>query len=135
MKDSTLSIHHTVHFSSRPQDVYEAYMDAKKQSECTGAETTSDPVIGGLMTAWDGYISAKNIELVPGKKIVQEWTTTDWPAGAGPSRLEITLEKDGKGTLLTMNHTLIPREGDADYDSGWYESYWEPMKKYFSSLK
>jgi uncharacterized protein YndB with AHSA1/START domain len=59
--------------------------------------------------AWDGYISGKNIELVKGKKIVQEWTT-EWPAGYPPSRLEFTLTVKGGGTQLKMVHSRVPAD-------------------------
>jgi activator of HSP90 ATPase len=62
-----------------PDEVYDAFMEAKKHSAFTGSKATSDPKVGGEFTAWDGYISGSNLELVKGKEIVQEWSTTDWP--------------------------------------------------------
>ncbi len=55
-----------------PCDLYEAFMDAEKQSAFAGSKATSNPKVGGKFTAWDGYISSKNLELEKGKKIVQE---------------------------------------------------------------
>jgi len=62
-----------------PVEVYAAFMDAKKHSAFTGSRATCDPRVGGEFTAWGGYISGKNLELEQGKRIVQEWVTTDWP--------------------------------------------------------
>jgi activator of HSP90 ATPase len=53
-------------------------MDPKKHSEFTGSKATGKPRVGSKFTAWDGYITGKNLKLVRGKKIVQEWKTTDW---------------------------------------------------------
>ncbi len=70
---------------AEPEEVYEAFMDAKRHSEFTGSEATCDARVGGSFTAWDGYISGKNIELEKEKKIVQQWIMTDWPEGYPPS--------------------------------------------------
>ena len=66
----------TVH--AEPAEVYEAFIDAKKHSAFTGSKATGDGRIGSKFIAWDGYISGKNIELEPGKRIVQEWVTSEW---------------------------------------------------------
>jgi uncharacterized protein YndB with AHSA1/START domain len=50
-----------------PNEVYDAFMDAKKHSAFTGSKGTCDLRVGGAFTAWDGYISGKNLELEKGK--------------------------------------------------------------------
>ncbi len=64
-----------------PKQVYEAYVDPKKHSEFTDSKATGKPVVGGKFTAWDGYISGKFLELESGKRVVQDWTSTDFPEG------------------------------------------------------
>ena len=115
-----------------PDEVYEVFMDAKKHSEVTGSKATCDPRVGGEFTAWDGYISGKNLDLEKGKKIVQEWITTEWPTGYLPSRLELTFKKVKEGTEISMVHSNVPKEQAKDYEEGWIDFYWEPMKEYFS---
>jgi len=114
-----------------PAEVYEAFVDAKKHSAFTGSKATSDARVGGEFTAWDGYISGKNLLLEKGKRIVQEWTTTEWPAGFPPSRLELTFKKATGGTEILMVHSGVPAELADDVAEGWKEFYWEPLKKYF----
>jgi activator of HSP90 ATPase len=91
--------------------------------------------MGGEVTASDGYIMAKNIELKKGKKIVQEWTTSEWPEGYGPSILEIDLKKVDGGTELIMTHSNVPDEQADDYAEGWMDFYWNPLVKYFQQAK
>ena len=114
-----------------PPEVYEAFVDAKKHSAFTGSKATCDARVGGEFTAWDGYISGKNLLLEKGKRIVQEWTTTEWPAGFPPSRLELTFKKATGGTEILMVHSGVPAELADDVAEGWKEFYWEPLKKYF----
>lgn len=118
-----------------PKEVYDAYVDAEKQSEYTGSIATSDTKVGGEFTAWDGYITGRYLELEPGKKIVQEWTSSDFPEGVSPSRFEINLKETKGGTELTMNHSSVPEEIAEDISQGWKDYYWEPMKKYFKNKK
>ena len=114
-----------------PKQVYEAYVDPKKHGEFTGSKATGKPVVGGKFTAWDEYIYGKFLELEPGKRVVQEWTSTDFPDGYSPSRLELTFCEVPKGTEIVMVHSNVPNEIADDAAEGWKEFYWEPMKKYF----
>jgi activator of HSP90 ATPase len=114
-----------------PDEVYDAFMDSKKHSAFTGSKATCDPRVGGAFTAWDGYISGKNLELETGKKIVQEWSTTDWPDSYPPSTLELAFSKTKGGTELSMIHSNVPAEQAEDLAEGWVEFYWKPLKDYF----
>lgn len=125
------TIRQKVVIPASPIEVYEAFIDAKKHSEFTGSKATCDPRVGGEFTAWDGYISGKNLELEKEKRIVQEWTTTEWPEGFPPSRLELTFTKVRGGTEILMVHSGVPAKLADDIAEGWNEFYWEPLKKYF----
>jgi activator of HSP90 ATPase len=115
-----------------PVEVYEAFMDAEKHSAFTGSRATCDPRVGGEFTAWDGYISGKNLELEKGKRIVQEWVTTDWPKNYPPSRLELNFKAVKEGTEISMIHSEVPAEQADDTKQGWIDFYWEPLKEYFN---
>jgi len=92
---------------------------------------TCDRKVGEKFTAWDGYIFRKNLELVKGKKIVQEWTTTQWPKDYPPSILELSFISKEDGTELIRTHSRVPAEQVESYKQGWIDYYWEPMKEYF----
>jgi activator of HSP90 ATPase len=113
-----------------PNEVYDAFIDAKEHSAFTGSKATCDPRVGGVFTAWDGYISGKNLELEEGKRIVQEWVTTEWPKDYPPSRLELTFKKVKEGTEISMTHSDVPVEQADDIAQGWIDFYWEPLKEY-----
>lgn len=118
-----------------PNEVYYALLDPKKHSEFTGSKATGKAQVDAEFTAWDGYISGKNLELEKGKRIVQEWVTSEWPDGYPPSRLEFTFkEVDGK-TELTMVHSDIPAEQKEELKQGWIDFYWEPLKAYFEKRR
>jgi activator of HSP90 ATPase len=126
------TIKQTVIIPAAPDKVYEAFMNAKVHSEFTGSKATCNPIVGGRFTAWDGYIFGKNLELEKGKKIVQEWKTTEWPKDYRSSRFELILKKVKDGTEVIMVHSKVPEEQAAELAKGWNEFYWTPLKEYFS---
>jgi activator of HSP90 ATPase len=125
-------IEQTVFFQAAPQDIYDALLDPKKHSAFTGSPAATSSRKGATFTAWEGYIIGKNLELVKGKKIVQDWKTTEFPEEYPFSRLELTLTAKRGGTELKMVHSKVPAEQVASYTSGWKSSYWGPLKAYIA---
>jgi activator of HSP90 ATPase len=121
-------------FAASPQEVYSTWMSSKGHSAMTGSSASVSAKVGGKFDAWDGYIHGKNLELEPGKRIVQSWRTSEFSADEPDSRIEITLEPVGKQTKLTLKHTGLPPHG-RQYEQGWEESYFQPMREFFSSHK
>ena len=119
-----------------PQRLYTAWLNADEHTAMTGGNKAMiDPTLGGEHTAWDGYIWGENFELEPFSRIVQSWRSAEFPKGSIDSRLEIRFEKVVGGTKLTLIHSDIPAGQGDDYKSGWDESYFQPMKKYFKPVK
>ena len=131
----TKVIKQKVSIPASPSEVYDAFLDPRKHSEFTGARATCVPKVGGKISAWDGYINGKNLKLVPGKRIVQEWISSDWTDGYPPSTLDLTFAKKGSATELTMVHSDVPASMAADFASGWKEHYWNHLKEYFEQKK
>ena len=115
-----------------PKQVYEAYVDPKKHGEFTGSKATGKPVVGGKFTAWDEYIFGKYLELEIGKRVVQEWSSTDFPKDYPPSKLELTFSEISEGAEITMVHSNVPKKQAGETFEGWTEFYWDPLKEYFS---
>jgi activator of HSP90 ATPase len=112
--------------------VYDAFVTAKTHAAFTNSPATGVARVGGKFTAWDNYISGVNRELVKGKKVVQDWRTTEWPAGAPDSLLTLTFKKVKAGTEIKMVHSNVPAEQADSYRQGWYDYYWNPLKAYFT---
>lgn len=128
-----VSIKQEVEIPAPPAAVYAALVDADKHAEFTGSPATSDPRVGGKMSAWGDYISGEYLQLDPPKRILQTWRTSEWPEGCKDSLLEITLVKSGAGTRLHMLHSKVPADQAPDYEQGWTDYYWEPLRAYFDN--
>jgi uncharacterized protein YndB with AHSA1/START domain len=96
-------------FPVPPEVVYAAWLDAAKHAKMTGAPATCDARVGGRFTAWDGYIEGTILELEPGARIVQAWRTSEFPAEANDSRVELHLREADGGTQLVLAHSEIPK--------------------------
>ena len=100
----------------------------------TGGEAKCSNEVGSAFTTWDGYIFGENIDLKPNHEIIQSWRTSEFNDDDEDSILKISLNELENGTELTLIHRNIP-EGQTQYEQGWKEHYFEPMKNYFESLK
>jgi len=124
------TIKQTVIIPASPEKVYDAYVDPKKRSEFTGYQATGRPVVGGKFTGIDEHIFGKYLELDDEKRVVQEWTSTDYDYG--PSRLELCFNKVPEGTELVIVLSGVPEDQADETADAWTKFYWDPLKKYFS---
>ncbi len=96
----------------------------------TGSPAHATAIVGDSFDAWDGYISGKNLELQPGKRILQSWRGSSYKDSDGDSQIEVNFEPVDGGTRITLNHTNVP-DDQASHEPGWTTHYFEPMKKHF----
>ena len=118
-----------------PAEVYQAWLDSIGHSEMTGGEAEMSDQVGAEVSAWDGYISGRNLELVPGERIVQSWRTSEFGDEHEDSLITIMLQEVGGGTLLTLEHSNVPEEQRSYEEGGWQSNYFEPMAAYFTERK
>lgn len=105
-------------------------MDSQAHSAFTGDEARISRRVGGRFSAFSGYATGVNVELVPDQKIMQTWRASDWPKGA-ESTVSFALAKaKGGKTRLTFTQVGVP---DSFYDEiaqGWRDNYWEPLRNF-----
>jgi uncharacterized protein YndB with AHSA1/START domain len=137
---SAEAIHQEVSFNAPPARVYHVLTDAKQFNRVVQlsaamqtrsisnkpAEISREP--GGAFSAFGGYVTGRQIELVPGQRIVQAWRAGSWEPGAY-SIAKFELSAQGSGTKLVFDHTGFP-QGQAEHlAAGWKGNYWEPLAK------
>ena len=112
------------------EEIYDAWLDSDGHTTMTGSPAHATANVGDAFDAWDGYISGKNLELEPGKRIVQSWRGSSYSDSDGDSQIEVKLEPVEGGTKITLTHTNVP-DDQASHEPGWTTHYFEPMKKHF----
>jgi activator of HSP90 ATPase len=136
------SIHHVTVFKASRKRVYEALTDTKQFDQVTklspemragmslGDKATeiSDEV-GGTFTLFGGHIVGRQVELVPGERIVQAWRVVDWDPGVY-SIAKFELLEQGSGTKVVFDHTGFPKGQAEHLAAGWKAHYWETIEKF-----
>ena len=130
----TKSINQTITFLASPDNVYQLLMDQEKHAAFTGADAEISNDVDGKFCAYDNYCRGYNIELVPGKKIVQAWHFEEdgWPEDHY-SICTFSFVPDGDKTILHFEQTGVPEHKVEDLSGGWKEFYWEPMEAYIKN--
>lgn len=143
------AIHHEILVQGRPERVYAALADARqfdkiidlsgiRQSTMLPADankpTQISPEAGTAFTLFGGFITGRQIELVPNVRIVQAWRAMMWGPGVF-SIAKFELLKQGAATKLVFDHTGFPKGAGKGLAAGWHKNYWEPLKKLLAQSK
>ena len=112
--------------------LYEILMDEAHHSEFTGADARISSEVGGSISTYDGYSTGRNLELIPGKRIVQSWRASDWPEGL-ESTISFEFEQDGDNAIIQFSQTGVPENQLKDITKGWVDFYWDPIRDYLGS--
>ena len=124
----TKTIRQSITFKASLHEVYEALMDSRKHAKFTGEKARISRKVGGKFMAYGGYIEGINLDLVPGRKIVQSWRGSDWPKGY-LSKVSFSLKKVNSGTRLIFRQSGVPDQYYKNINQGWRDYYWNPMKE------
>jgi activator of HSP90 ATPase len=125
------SIHQEPVFRANRKRAYEALMDEKQFSKMTGLPAEISREAGGAFSCFDKQIKGRNVELVPGERIIQAWRSEGWPPSIY-SIVKFALMEQGSGTKIVFDHTGFP-VGQAEHlADGWKGHYWESLEKYLA---
>jgi len=137
------AIHQEPVFKASRKRVYEALTDAKQfqavmqlsEAMKSMAPGTKPAEIareaGGAFSLFGGYITGRQIELVPNERIVQAWRPASWDPGMF-SIARFELVEQGTGTKIVFDHTGFPNGQAEHLAGGWKANYWEPLGKYLA---
>ena len=112
--------------------LYNTYMDAREHSVSVGVSAKIQNKEGVRFSAYDNYVTGKNLQLIPNRLIVQSWRAQSWSADDVDSTFIIYLESQGADTLLHAIHANLPDNAADSIDSGWHKMYWEPIRLYLA---
>ncbi len=126
------TIKHRVKFNAPPATVYDLLADSKKHSAVTGRKATISRKIGGTFSVSGNDVSGINVDLVPGKRIVQAWRHRRFPEGIfSMAAVTLTSTTDG-GTELVLTHRGVPKDLIPETELAWREQYWSRIKAYLA---
>lgn len=127
-----MSIQQTIEVPATPVQIYTLLTTASLFEQMTGGRKAKiSAEAGGEVSLFDGEIRARNVELVPGKRVVQAWRARSWPEGVY-SIVRFECDATAEGSRLTFSQSGHPAEAEAMLESGWSKMYWEPMQAMFA---
>ena len=88
-----------------------------------------EPIEGTEFSLWEDSIVGKNISIVPGKKLVQEWYFGEVEE---PSIVTIILHEDKNHTSVELRHTNIPDDIYDNIIQGWNENYFGALIDFYT---
>ena len=122
------TIKHKVRFKIPPETIYDLLADSRKRTQVTGREALLSDKIGGKFSTDAGQVTGVNVDLVPGRRLVQAWRRQDFPEGIY-SMAAITLAPTPSGgTELVLTHRGVPKHLLDDTEEYWRHVYWAPMR-------
>jgi activator of HSP90 ATPase len=138
---SAEAIHQENVFKANRKRVYEALTETKQFDKLVKLSGISDALgtkptqisneVGGAFTIFGGHIIGRQLELLPGDRIVQAWRVVDWEPG-WYSIARFDLVEQRTGTKIVFDHTGFPKGLGEHLASGWKEHYWDTLQKYFA---
>ncbi len=125
-------INQTIEFIVSPQEFYDTIMNSARHSAFTQSIVEIEDKEGTPFSAYDGYIEGKNIELLPGRLIIQSWRADEegWPDNHF-SKITFLINASPRGCIVEFSHEGIPDGMGKMYEEGWKENYWDKLKEYF----
>jgi activator of HSP90 ATPase len=129
-------IEQSVSFNATPAKLYELFMDSAKHSAATGMPAKVSRKVGGKWSAFGGMILGKNLVLIPNRRIVQAWRSSEWKKADPDSLLVVGFEKAaGSDTTVHLVHVGVPSYDHQGVTQGWVKFYWDPWKVYLAARK
>jgi activator of HSP90 ATPase len=134
------AIHQEPVFKAALQRIYEALTDAQQFQKLIllseagkSLDVKSKPAIisrelGGAFSLFGGYVTGRQLALVPNQRIVQAWRAGSWAADSfSIARFELVAQDSG--TKLVFDHTGFPAGQAEHLAEGWQINYWQPLAR------
>jgi uncharacterized protein YndB with AHSA1/START domain len=123
-RGQTETVELTVRLERPPEEVFPYLTEADLYVSWQGVRAELDPRPGGVYRVWmdaNTVASGKFVEVEPARRVVFTWGWEgDEGVPPGSTTVELTLESDGEGTVLSLRHSGLPDGAAAAmHEEGW----------------
>lgn len=130
-----MPIHQEAVIKASPQQVYEFLTSGEIFGAATGMPAQLSDREGELFSVFGGRVEGRQVELVPGERVVQAWRfgsahPDEWEPGVY-SIVRFTMRPEEGATRLVIDHSGIPPEWEEHIRSGYPTFYEAPLTRYF----
>jgi uncharacterized protein YndB with AHSA1/START domain len=123
------AVEREVRVAARPETVFEFFTDPEKQVLWMGRRAEFDARPGGIYDVEindQSHARGEFVEVDAPRRVVftfgwegQEAGEGEHAVPPGSSRVEVTLEPEGDGTLVRLRHLDLPEQSRAIHGQGW----------------
>ncbi|KKR30768.1 MAG: hypothetical protein UT61_C0002G0012 [Candidatus Woesebacteria bacterium GW2011_GWA1_39_8] len=121
------SIKKEYHIWVPQSEVWNALVNPETIQKWGEGKANMSEKVGVKFSLWDGQIHGTNLEVIPQKKLVQEWYSSDDPDHVTKVTFTLT-HKDGC-TALYLKHEGVREKNYDSIDKGWDDYYLGEIKK------
>jgi uncharacterized protein YndB with AHSA1/START domain len=137
MQGSATSIHQETLIAAPPERVFELLTSGSQFGAATGLPAEITDREGDSFSIFGGRVEGRQVELVPGQRVVQAWRfgaahPSAWEPGVY-STVRFSLEPAGDQTRLVIDHAGIPADWIEHISQGYPTFYQEPIARFFAS--
>lgn len=113
------------------KEIYSVLLDTQKHSLLTNDTARIDARVDGAFSAFSGYAEGTFTKLVPNTLIEQSWRASEWPNNHF-STITFELSDVEGGAQIHFTQIHLPKGTVKEFEQGWVDNYWEPLKAYFA---
>lgn len=124
------TIKQKVSFQASPLEIYSLLTKPRALRAFTGQTASMSQIAGGRFANYAGRIDGINVELRPGRRIVQAWRERSFPEGVFSMATFNLVPTERGGTELTLTHRGVPKDLIPRISAEWKTLYWEKIRQF-----
>ena len=101
------TIEKTYEMNATPEEVFNALINPDLIQTWSGDEAKMNAKVGGTFSLWGGQMFGINLEIVKNKRLVQQWSYSNWKE---PSKVTFTIKVVEKKTIINLLHEDVPEK-------------------------
>lgn len=122
------TIKQTYEIAASAEKVFEALVNEEIIQHWSGDEVKMSAEVGAKFSLWGGQMYGTNLEIVPNKKLVQEWFYDQWDL---PSKVTFLLNGSGDVTFVELLHEEVPEKSLKSITESWSFYYLGAIQEMF----
>ncbi len=117
------------------RELYAMYLNPRTHAAITGHEVEIGARPGARFRAFNGALTGRILQTVPGRLIVQAWRSRAFHKGDVDSTLVLRFTATGKKGRIDLMHVNVPDHDYRGVDNGWRQYYWKPWRKFLAARR
>jgi activator of HSP90 ATPase len=132
-----MPIHEEAVIHASPGQIYDFLTNGEIFAAATEMPAQLSDREGEAFSVFGGRVEGRQVELVPGERVVQAWRFGDahpdaWEPGVY-SIVRFRMQRDGDATRFVIDHNGIPPEWEDHIQSGYPTFYRDPLTRYYAA--